>query len=64
IADRLIDHTEQLRGLAAGGQAPPPPLARADEVKHPGQDARAKAAARAPDRRAARDPAFPSRDFR
>jgi hypothetical protein len=35
------------------------PLARADEVKRPGMDAREKAAAR----RAGRDPAFPSRDF-
>jgi len=36
-------------------------LARADEMKRPGQDHRAKASKRAPLPR--RDPSFPSRDF-
>ncbi len=58
IAHRLIDYSHHLRELADSGDEMSAPLARADEVKRPGNDARGKAAARA-----RRDPAFPSRDF-
>ncbi len=58
IADRLVDLSHHLRTLGDSEDAAAAPLARADEVKRPGRDARDKAAARA-----ARDPAFPSRDF-
>jgi error-prone DNA polymerase len=63
IARRLVDLSHRLRELTDGGDDLDTPLARADQVKRPGQDTREKAAARAPDRRAVRDPAFPSRNF-
>jgi error-prone DNA polymerase len=58
IAHRLVDLSRRLRELADSSGEMSAPLARADEVKRPGTDARGKAAARA-----RRDPAFPSRDF-
>ncbi len=77
IADRIVDLTDQLQDMALMTEAPeiheppqrsndkdavmPIALARADEVKRPGQDHRVKAAKRAPLPR--RDPSFPSRDF-
>jgi error-prone DNA polymerase len=60
IAHCLIDYSHHLRNLADSGNEMSAPLARADEVKRPGMDAREKAAART---RTVRDPAFPSRDF-
>jgi error-prone DNA polymerase len=56
VAHRLVDLSAHLHALADAEDIVPP-LARADQVKRPGIDAREKAAAR-------RDPAFPSRDFR
>jgi error-prone DNA polymerase len=77
IAERIVDLTHHLQEMTMMTEepqvaAPPPPgnikaaimpigLARADEVKRPGQDHRVKAAKRAPLPR--RDPSFPSRDF-
>jgi error-prone DNA polymerase len=77
IADRIVDLTDQLQDMTTMTEAPevdepptrsndnnavmPIALARADEVKRPGQDHRVKAAKRAPLPR--RDPSFPSRDF-
>ena len=58
IAHRLVDLSRNLRELADRSGEVSAPLARADEVKRPGTDARGKPAARA-----RRDPAFPSRDF-
>ncbi len=63
IADRLVDLSQHLRTLAEDAEDMPPPLARADEVKRPGHDARGDAAARGANLRGVRDPAFPSRDF-
>jgi len=57
IAERLVDLSHHLRTLSEDAQEMLPPLARADEVKRPGHDARGTA------RRSACDPAFPSRDF-
>ncbi len=66
IADKIVDLSHLLRGLAEGERPPLNPLARADEVRRPGRDAR--------DRRERppefappvprRDPVYPSRDFR
>jgi len=63
IADRLVDLSHHLRTLADSAEEVASPLARADEVKRPGGDAREKVAARAANMRNVRDPAFPSRDF-
>jgi error-prone DNA polymerase len=64
IAERLVDLSHHLQALAESPDDMTPPLARADEVKRPGRDAREKTASRAPNARPFRDPAFPSRDFR
>ncbi|MCW5746721.1 MAG: error-prone DNA polymerase [Alphaproteobacteria bacterium] len=58
IARRLVDLTAFVHGIA-GGDDIVTPVARADEVKRPGSDAREKAARRA----RPREPVFPSRDF-
>jgi len=68
VADRLVDLTEHLASLREGTQPMQPPLARADEVKRPGQDARNRTvAARDAELRRQRasvsEADFPSRDF-
>jgi error-prone DNA polymerase len=61
IADRLIDLTDHLRDMASPNLPPAASLARADEVRKPGQDARNREIAeRARNRRST---AYPSRDF-
>ena len=61
IADRLVDLTDHLRDMASPDLPPASSLARADEVKKPGQDARNREIAeRARNRRGT---AYPSRDF-
>ncbi|MBL8837891.1 MAG: error-prone DNA polymerase [Alphaproteobacteria bacterium] len=61
IAERLADLSDELRALAAGDDVAAP-LARADEVKRPGNDARA-AIQRRKVAASTRDPAYKSRDF-
>ncbi len=61
IAERLADLSDELRALAAGEDVAAP-LAHADEVKRPGNDARA-AARRRRSASSTRDPAYKSRDF-
>jgi error-prone DNA polymerase len=61
IADRLIDLTSHLKEMASPDLPPASSLARADEVKGSGQDARNRQLAERPHAR--RSTAYPSRDF-
>jgi error-prone DNA polymerase len=68
VADRLVDLTEHLAALREAAEPMDPPLARADEVKRPGQDARnrtvaARDAELRRQRAAVSEADFPSRDF-
>ena len=68
VADRLTDLTEHLAALRETAEPMDPPLARADEVKRPGQDARnrtvaARDAELRRQRAIIREADFPSRDF-
>ncbi|MGH6884409.1 MAG: OB-fold nucleic acid binding domain-containing protein, partial [Hypericibacter sp.] len=61
IADRLIDLTGHLRDMASPELSPASSLARADEVRKPGEDARNRQIG---DRaRLKRDSSYPSRNF-
>jgi error-prone DNA polymerase len=61
VADRLVDLTQHLRDLASPDLPPASSLARADEVRKPGQDARNRELS---DRaRLKRDSSYPSRNF-
>ncbi len=61
VAERLVDLSHLLHGLAARAEPPPQALARADEVKRPGRDERSTPA---PRHLPQPHPDFPSRDFR
>jgi error-prone DNA polymerase len=61
IADRLIDLTQRLRDMASPELPPAASLARADEVKKPGEDARNQQLAERA--RSRRDTSYPSRNF-
>jgi error-prone DNA polymerase len=68
VAERLVDLTEHLAALRERPLPMDPPLARADEVKRPGQDARNRAVAGRDaelhrQRASVSDADFPSRDF-
>jgi error-prone DNA polymerase len=61
IADRLVDLTQHLKDMASAELPPASSLARADEVKRPGQDARNRLVGERA--RSRRGTSYPSRDF-